>query len=570
MIKHLSKYIKLIGMLLLIIVVTATIRSIISVQVPLMIQSILNKWTEHIPEIMDLFKFGILLFSFVIIRVLANFINISAGRTLEARLSEAMMAAAIKHINRLPLSIHDRESLGGFLSRGISDVENFSAIVYEAPNAILSSVLMIGGSILAMMSINMTITIIVLGIIPLYVAFNIVIGPKVRKSQYGIRKNYSKIMTLVENSFSSIRLIKAFHQYHYMEKRIKEALNGYKTKFSKQGRVIGGYKSGFLFLRESIRILVVCYGGYLLAIGKMSIGDLVAFQLLTMSFLRPIDGLLSILPSILKAYGSFDRYQEIMNISEEKDEISSESMMVLKGDIEFRNLCFSYENASYKEILKGLTLKVKHGEHIGFVGTTGGGKSTILSLLMKFYEVPANSVYIDGRDIHEYSLENIRNHVGIVQQEAIVFEGTIRENLLIARPDATDHQLYEALDNAEALDFVRALDRDMDTFIGHRGVLLSGGQCQRIAIARIFLKDPKILLLDEATSSLDNNTEKSLQQALNKLLMNRTAIIVAHRLSTVEQCDKIYVIEEGKVSESGTHDELLKRNGDYYKLYNCV
>ena len=189
---------------------------------------------------------------------------------------------------------------------------------------------------------------------------------------------------------------------------------------------------------------------------------------------------------------------------------------------------------------------------------------------MKFYEVPANSVYIDGRDIHEYSLENIRNHVGIVQQEAIVFEGTIRENLLIARPDATDHQLYEALDNAEALDFVRALDRDMDTFIGHRGVLLSGGQCQRIAIARIFLKDPKILLLDEATSSLDNNTEKSLQQALNKLLMNRTAIIVAHRLSTVEQCDKIYVIEEGKVSESGTHDELLKRNGDYYKLYNCV
>lgn len=570
MIRHLSKYMKLISVLLLVIITTATIRSVIAIRVPLLIKSMLNTWTNEIPNHTDLISFGMLLFLNVGIRVLANFINISSGRRLESKLSEAMMEAAVKHINRLPLAVHDRESLGGFLSRAVSDVENFTAIVYEAPNAILSSILMIGGSVIAMMSINTSITLIVLGIIPVYVTFNAILGPIVRRSQYSIRKNYSQIMTLVENSFSSIRLIKAFNQYQYMESRVKEALNSYKAKFSKQGMVIGGYKSGFLFLRESIRILVVCYGGYLLATGEISIGDLVAFQLLTMSFLRPIDGLLSILPSILKAYGSFDRYQEIMDMSEELSIESPEAMERLKGHIVFKNLSFSYENSSYKKVINGLDLSVKPGEYIGFVGTTGSGKSTILSLLMKFYEVSDDAIFIDGKDINSYSMESIRQNIGFVQQETTIFEGTIRENLLIAKPNATDYELVDALEKAEAIEFVSNLDKDIDTFIGHRGVLLSGGQCQRIAIARIFLRNPKILLMDEATSSLDNKTEKSLQLTLDKLLINRTAIIVAHRLSTVKQCDRIYVIKDGMVSESGTHEELLKNNGEYYRLYNCV
>ncbi|MCH4891048.1 ABC transporter ATP-binding protein [Acidaminobacter sp. JC074] len=569
MIKYLVKYMKHIKLLMLLVVITAFIRSIVSVRVPIVIQGILNEWINQVPTEKTLVSTLILLFSLVSIRVLANLINISSGRKLEARLSKVLMKESVSHINRLSMTVHDKESLGGFLSRAISDVETFTSIVYEAPNAILSSILMIIGSTAAMYSIKPSLTLIILIIVPLYVLLNVYVGPLVRKSQYKIRKDYSDILKQVESAFSSIKLIKLFNQYDYMEKRVDKSLGAYEEKFSRQGIIIGSYKSGFLFLRESIRILVVVFGGYLLVRGQLQVGDIVAFQLLTMSFLRPVDGLLSIVPSILKAYGSFDRYKEMVDLEEEKNHQIGINAP-LEGHIQFKNLSFSYENVAYKKVLDDISLEILPGEHIGFVGETGCGKSTLLALLMRLYEVENQMIYFDQRDINDYSFDTIRDSIGLVQQDVTIFDGTIKENLLMAKPNASEQEIIQALFHAKALGFVEEFEDQLDALVGSRGVLLSGGQCQRLALARLFLKDPKIILLDEATSALDNQTEKSVQSALSKLLENRTTITVAHRLSTVEDCDRIYMFENGRIIESGSHEELLSEEKSYYNLYMSI
>lgn len=560
-----SKYFKGLYLFALLFIIFSLSNSYIQLNIPIISQVAIDKWIATTPVSSELISLGIKISILVGCTIILGIFNRYIGTYLSSTVSLKIRNDMIKHIQNLPLEALEEKRTGDLITRAVSDVENISEIIYKVPESVLNACLLLAGSIYTMYRIDIELTVLLLIVIPVFTLINVYLAPKARRLQRKSRTAYGHMISSAEGIISGIRVSKSFNNQAYFNNSFNKTGKKYKAIELKEAIIESLFRSSEILMREGFRLITIVVGGYKVATGDITIGELILFQALMFAFLRPIQILFDLLPDVLKSLGSFDKLSEVMDINQES--LDGKTLKNFKGNITINNLNFSYQSNATCKVLDKISLNINAGENIGIVGHTGCGKSTFCNLLVKFYPTKSNAIFIDGVDINELSSTFIRNEIGIVQQDVHMFASTIKENLLVAKPNATDEELNNALIFAEAKNYVDKLPKGINTFVGERGIKLSGGQKQRISIARIFLQDPKILILDESTSSLDNETEEKIQKTLEKLKNNRTIISVAHRLTTIRNSDKIIVFDSGKISEIGTHDELLNNNGIYSKLY---
>lgn len=562
----LIKYYKGMYIFILLFILFSLTNSFIQLNIPIMSQVAIDNWIETTPQSSELIHLGIIIALLVLCTLLLGIFNRYLGTYLSANVGLAIRNDMIHHIQNLPLEEIEDKRTGDLITRAVSDVENISDTLYKIPESFLNAVLLLGGSIFTMIRIDVELTVLLIIVIPVFMVINVYLAPKARRLQRKSRTAYGKMITSAESIISGVRVSKSFNNQKYLENSFNKVGEKYKELELKEAIIESLFRSSEIIMREGFRLITIIFGGYKVAKGEITVGELILFQALMFAFLRPINVLIELLPQLLKSLGSFDKIMEVINIEEEI--LSGEILNNLNGNIIIKNLNFSYPSNSEYKVLKNINLSIKSGEKIGIVGHTGCGKTTLCNLLVKFYSINSNQIFLEGVDINKISSSNLRNQIGIVQQDVHIFASSIKENLLISKPNATHEELLEALEFAEAKEFVDKLPKGLNTYVGERGVKLSGGQKQRISIARIFLQNPKILILDESTSSLDNETEKKIQNTLDKLKKDRTIISVAHRLTTIMNSDKIIVLDNGEIKEEGTHNQLIQNNGLYSKLYH--
>ncbi|WNB18002.1 ABC transporter ATP-binding protein [Marivirga arenosa] len=509
--------------------------------------------------------------AFILIGILAvqsffSFFRVYLFAQVSERAMADMRAKLYNKLMSLPMAFYDKSRIGELVSRITSDVsllqDTFSVTLAEFIRQV--STLIIGAAIIFYTTPKLAGFMI--ATFPILVIAAMVFGRFIRKLSKKTQSELASANVIVEETLQSINIVKAFTSELTEVMRYRKSLDKVVKVALKSATFRGAFISFIIFAMFGGIVAVLWYGASLVQEGSMSVGDLLSFVLYTTFIGGSIAGLGDLYGQIQKAIGASERVMEILN-EEEELQIKAEDKIKLNGAIQFENVHFSYPTRKDVEVLKGLDLTVDAGEKVALVGHSGAGKSTIIQLLMRFYPVDGGQIMVDGQAVTSLSLNAFRQNIGIVPQEIILFGGTIRENIAYGKPNATEEEVIAAAEKANAWMFIKDFPEGLDTVVGERGVKLSGGQRQRIAIARAILKDPKILILDEATSSLDAESENLVQQALDELMQNRTTIIIAHRLATIRKVDKIFVLNEGKISEQGSHQELLEsENGTYSNL----
>jgi len=509
--------------------------------------------------------------AFILIGILAvqsffSFFRVYLFAQVSERAMADMRAKLYNKLMSLPMAFYDKSRIGELVSRITSDVsllqDTFSVTLAEFIRQV--STLIIGAAIIFYTTPKLAGFMI--ATFPILVIAAMVFGRFIRKLSKKTQSELASANVIVEETLQSINIVKAFTSELTEVMRYRKSLDKVVKVALKSATFRGAFISFIIFAMFGGIVAVLWYGASLVQEGSMSVGDLLSFVLYTTFIGGSIAGLGDLYGQIQKAIGASERVMEILN-EEEELQIKAEDKIKLNGAIQFENVRFSYPTRKDVEVLKGLDLTVDAGEKVALVGHSGAGKSTIIQLLMRFYPVDGGQIMVDGQAVTSLSLNAFRQNIGIVPQEIILFGGTIRENIAYGKPNATEEEVIAAAEKANAWMFIKDFPEGLDTVVGERGVKLSGGQRQRIAIARAILKDPKILILDEATSSLDAESENLVQQALDELMQNRTTIIIAHRLATIRKVDKIFVLNEGKISEQGSHQELLEsENGTYSNL----
>ncbi len=487
-----------------------------------------------------------------------------------AMVSEKTVADIRTHVYqkliRLPITFYDSKRTGELVSRITSDVgmiqDTFTVTLAELIRQV--SILIIGVSLI--FYTTPALSIFMLATFPFLIVFALFFGRFIRKMAKKTQDALADANVIAEETLQSVHTVKAYTNERYEIGRYKSGMSRVVKIALKTATYRAGFISFVIFALFGGIVGVLWYGATLVSSGAMTVGDLLSFVLYTTFIGGSIAGLGDLFGQIQRAIGASERILEILD---EKEEVADneDTQAAIEGDIEYREVEFSYPTRKDVQVLKGISFRVEPGKKVALVGPSGAGKSTIVQLLMRFYEPQRGAILLDGKDQRSFSFTGIRQHIGIVPQEVILFGGTIKENILYGKPGASDHEVFEAAEKANALEFIRSFPEGFDTLVGDRGIKLSGGQRQRIAIARAILKNPSILILDEATSALDAESERLVQDALETLMKDRTTIIIAHRLATIRKVDKIYVISDGRISEEGTHDELTSdSNGTYSQL----
>jgi len=486
---------------------------------------------------------------------------------LFAKVSEKSMrdirVALYERLVRLPMTFFDQRRTGELISRITSDVtmlqDTFSITLAE----LFRQIITLFAGIVFLFYTTPRLTLFMLITIPVLVVIAMVFGKFIRKLSKKTQDYLASANVVVEETLQSIVTVKSFTGEAYEINRYRDKLNSVVEVALKAAGYRGAFISFIIFALFGGIVAVIWYGATLVSVGEMSVGDLISFVLYTTFIGGSIAGLGDIYGQVQKAIGSSERVLEILNETTEK-QIKGASLARMKGSVWFDHVFFHYPTRPEYRVLDGISIHVEPGEKIALAGHSGAGKSTIIQLLLKFYDVGSGDVLLDDKSITDWDPQALRKNIGMVPQEVLLFGGSIRENIRYAKHDATDEELLEAAKQANALEFIDKFPEGLDTLVGERGIKLSGGQRQRIAIARAILKDPAILILDEATSSLDAETESLVQEALDKLMKGRTTIIIAHRLSTIRKVDRIYVIKDGKVIEEGNHESLSAKEGGHY------
>lgn len=498
-----------------------------------------------------------------------TYIRIKWGHYLGVRVENDMRQDLFDHLQLLSFSYFDRTKTGSIMSRITNDLFNIAEVTHHGPEDLLISVVTIIGAYAMMFSFSWRLSLISIIPLPVMLAYGIYFNRRLKETNREVRKMVANINVEAENSIQGIREVNSYNQESFQEKKF--GVSNRKLRDSREAmyQQMASYHAGIDFMREFYYFMTIAGGVLLIAIGKAEVYDLVTFILYVSVVLPPIDRLINFTEQFTQGVASFERFAEVMEIKPEiEDAPDARELSVTRGDIEFRDVCFRYQSDEKDIIIDHLDLSIPGGRKVALVGESGAGKSTIASLLSRFYEKDSGSITIDGADVSKVSQTSLHRAIGFVQQNVFLFDASIKENLRYGRSDATDSMMWEALEKARLADFVRSLPKGLDTEVGERGTRLSGGQKQRLSIARVFLKNPSILIFDEATSSLDNESEVQIQQAFDELSEGKTSIVIAHRLSTIQDADIIYVIDKGRVAESGTHSELISRKGIYYRLYN--
>ncbi|WP_129600032.1 ABC transporter ATP-binding protein [Anaerophilus nitritogenes] len=510
---------------------------------------------------------GIGLFLLYIIRFFCQYFITSWGHIMGARMEADMRYDIFDHLQKLSFSYYDEKNTGKLMSRIVTDLFDISELAHHGPEDLFISILKITGSFIILLSINvkMSLTLLFFTFIMLY--FSYFYNKRMRKI---FRKNREKIANVnaqIQDSLSGIRVVKSFANEEMEKHKFSKGNEAFLGTKEESYFILGRFFSGNQFFQGLLYLSVILLGGIFISLGSLETSDLIVYILYINIFLNPLEKLINFTEQFQKGITGFERFLEVINTKPDiKDKEDAVDIINPKGNILFEDVSFSYNEKH--DVLKNIHISIPAGKTVALVGPSGGGKTTLCSLIPRFYEINGGIITIDGIDIRNIKLKSLRTCIGIVQQDVYIFSGTIKENIAYGKRQALDEEIIDASKKANIHDFIMSLEDGYDTYVGERGVKLSGGQKQRISIARVFLKNPPILILDEATSALDNESEKFIQKSLEDLSKNRTTLVIAHRLSTIKNADEIIVLTDEGINEIGTHEELISKNGVYAHLYN--
>lgn len=503
---------------------------------------------------------------FYVVRACLNFIICYYGHTFGIRVEADIRRDLFRHMQEMSYDFYDANRTGQLMSRLTSDLFELTELAHHGPEDVITSTITIIGALVVMATIRWELALVVGILVPIFIVVVMSMRKNMGRVSVRVKQKTGHINTEIESSLSGIRTAKAFANEAVENARFNAANEIYKTSKRDFHKAMGMFASSMEFFLSSMNVVVIALGGYMIMQGKLDYRDLVTFSLYIATFVNPMRKLANFSEMFANGFAGLNRFVDVMRTDPTvQDKPNASDLKNVKGSIQVKDVTFAYDGVL--DVLHHVDLEVQPGETIAIVGPSGGGKSTLCQLIPRFYDVTEGSILIDGRDVREVTQQSIHENIGIVQQDVFLFADTIFENIRYGKPDATEAEVIEAAKKAEIYDDIMAMPNGFQTYVGERGTLLSGGQKQRVAIARIFLKNPPILILDEATSALDSVTEAKIQHAFDTLSLGRTTLIIAHRLSTIRNATRIVSISDGLITECGTHQELLAKNGMYAQLY---
>lgn len=552
--------------ILLFIIIGSLLRALLELFFPYVVKLMLEQQLplQNLPLLL---KWSAALLAMYLVNFGMHFGIIYWAQAMSYAMERDMRRDLFRHLQKLSFGFYDKNKSGQLLSRLTSDLSEVNGFAGNAPNDIIICGLTMVGTMVILVYMNPMLGSLIAILLLLKAVHTVFVNLRMKKAFFANRIAMGEVSAKAAESINGVRLIKAFAGERSDMAQFMEKADAYLATSKKSFKITSYFVGSMIFFSNFINVAILVVGGLLINKGLMSFGELVAFFLYVGLFMKPLMQLLGFIQIYQRGMAGFKRFYELL---QEKPEIvdapDAKSCPPCKGNITFDNVSFAY--ADGRPVIRGLSLNVAAGETVAFVGATGAGKTTIASLLLRFYEPQSGRILLDGCDIRELTQESLRRQIGLVQQDVFLFGDSVRYNIAYAKPEATADEVQAAAKAAAADEFIQKLPAGYDTEVGERGVKLSGGQKQRLAIARVFLKNPPIVVLDEATSALDNITEQQIQRELDELAVGRTTLIIAHRLSTIRHADKIVVLDEGTVVECGTHEELLARRGHYFALYS--
>ena len=542
----------------------------VTLVIPLIIRYITNDviYRELSESLHMILTLTIVMAALIILECYCNYFIAYYGHIMGAKMEYNMRNEIFAHYQKLSFSFYDNQKVGQLMSRVTNDLFDISELFHHGPEDLVISIIKLIGSFSILLSVNWRLALTAFAIVPVMLAYAFYFNVKMKRAFVKNRARIADINAQIEDNLSGIRVVKSFANEDMEMDKFKAGNDRFVESKKESYKYMGLYHSGLGAFTTLISVIVIATGAVFITKDLITITDLITFLLYINNFTEPIKKLISFTEQFQNGASGYTRFLEILEIHPDiEDAPNALKLKNAKGDITFENVSFHYEENS-ETILSDLNLHVNAGEYIALVGTSGVGKSTLCSLIPRFYDVSGGRILLDGRDIRDFTVKSLRNNIGIVQQDVYLFTGSVMDNIRYGRPDATEAEIVAAAQNANAHEFIMNLPEGYDTNIGQRGIKLSGGQKQRLSIARVFLKNPPILIFDEATSALDNESERVVQESLEKLAKGRTTFVIAHRLSTIRNAQKILVLTENGIAESGTHQELLEKNGIYAELYN--
>ncbi len=510
---------------------------------------------------------GILLGAYAL-RAGMHFIVTYYGHMMGVLIEADIRRDLFQHMQDLSFSFYDKNRTGQLMSRATNDLFEITELAHHGPEDLFISLVTLIGAFCLMCTIQWRLALIVFAVVPVFVIFTVIQRRRMMKASVQVKQNMAGINGQLESSISGMRTAKAFANEDQENEKFRTSNDRFKGAKRGYYKAMAIYNAGLEFALPVMNVLTIAAGGYFIMKGQMDYIDLVTFALYISTFLTPVRKLAAFVEQFLNGMAGFKRFVELMRVQPEgADAPDAKIMPAAKGDIDIDDVSFAYDGG--EPVLDHISIHIPQGETVAVVGPSGGGKSTLCQLIPRFYDVTGGRILVDGQDVRSVTQHSLRQNIGIVQQDVFLFAGTIFDNIRYGRPDATEAEIVEAAKRAEIYNDIMEMPDGFQTQVGERGVMLSGGQKQRISIARIFLKNPPILILDEATSALDSVTEARIQSAFDELARGRTTLIIAHRLSTIRNAHRIIVVDDNRIVEEGTHEELLRRGGEYAGLYNA-
>ena len=509
--------------------------------------------------------FGIALVVIFIFKAFLSYFMQYWGHVVGVRMQADMRSDVITHLQKLPNEYYDNNKSGVIMSRIVNDLMDISELAHHGPEDLFISIVMLVGSFFILIDINVTLTLIIFAILPFVIWFSLAQRKRMNKAFKETRVKIGDVNATLENSIAGMKVTKSFCTEEEELEKFNKSNNIFRHAREGAYKVMAQYFSGMNLFMDILELIALVSAGYFAYTGKITLGDFAAYLLYVKMFIQPIKKLINFMEQYQNGMTGFERFIEIIDQETETQAKNPIELKNIKGKIDIENVSFTYEDEN--EVFNNLSLSIEAGKTIALVGPSGGGKTTLCNLIPRFFDFTEGDIKIDGISIKDASLKSLRSNIGVVAQDVFLFTGTVKENIVIGNPNATDKEVIEAAKKARIHDFIISLPNGYDTYIGERGVKLSGGQKQRISISRIFLKNPPIIILDEATSALDNVTEREIQESLEELSKDRTNLIVAHRLTTIKNADEIIVLTDKGIEERGNHQQLIQKGGVYSTLH---